>query len=59
MNDERQFKQDATRMLRELKAYTRIYFGPRCPDYDEGCACCRAWKAVDIVKELGAPLKRT
>ena len=23
--------------------YTLRIYGPRCPDYDEGCHCCKAW----------------
>lgn len=27
--------------------YTRKLFGPRCSDYEPGCACCEAWKFHD------------
>lgn len=23
------------------------YAGPRCPDYEPECPCCRAWRAFD------------
>lgn len=25
-------------------------FGPRCDEYEAGCACCRAWRWLDGVK---------
>ena len=24
-------------------------YGERCPEYQEGCACCEVWRAFDIV----------
>lgn len=27
--------------------YTRRLYGPRCPDFMHGCACCEAWKVHD------------
>lgn len=25
---------------------TEDYWGPECPDYEPGCACCAAWKLL-------------
>lgn len=27
------------------------YFGERCDDYDERCACCAAWKEYDLLSD--------
>lgn len=24
-------------------------YGKRCPDYEEGCACCQAWSVYDTI----------
>jgi len=24
--------------------YTRMFFGPKCPDYETECCVCEAWK---------------
>lgn len=26
-----------------------LAFGKRCPDYDAGCRCCRAWRQYDDI----------
>lgn len=31
------------------------WFGPRCPDYDEGCDACRAWREYDGLREPASP----
>jgi len=31
--------------------YIRRLWGPRCSDYQEGCACCEHWKEHDEVIE--------
>lgn len=31
-----------------LVRYITKYYGKRCPDYAEGCACCRVWVRFDI-----------
>lgn len=23
------------------------HFGPRCPDFEKDCICCKRWKALD------------
>ena len=30
-----------------VKAMVTEYWGERCPEYEEGCACCAAWKLFD------------
>ncbi len=27
-------------------------WGTRCPDYEENCACCKAWKYFDYLFEI-------
>ena len=27
--------------------YTRVFFGPRCPDFEPACYCCEAWDGHD------------
>ena len=29
--------------------YIRKLWGPRCPDYQEGCPCCEKWKEHDEI----------
>ena len=24
-------------------------YGKRCPDYENGCACCQAWSVYEII----------
>ena len=36
-----------TSMLEEA---VREYFGERCPDFDEGCEICLAWRELDQAK---------
>lgn len=31
--------------------YTRHFYGPRCPDFQEGCICCEAWALHDEMTE--------
>ena len=31
-------------------------YGERCSDYQAGCACCAAWRAIDRIEELEAKL---
>ena len=41
----------ATRgVVRHLERYARDYFGPRCSEFEPGCACCEMWHRVDAVK---------
>lgn len=36
--------------------YTRRFYGPRCPEFGDGCPVCEAWEQhdefVDFMKEL-------
>jgi hypothetical protein len=47
------FERDAASLIGRLTAYTRRWYGARCPDFDADCACCKAWQAVKLVKEIG------
>jgi hypothetical protein len=29
-----------------------FYWGERCPDYEEGCPTCAAWKQYDTLHEM-------
>ena len=33
------------------------HFGERCPDFEPGCPCCRAWAEFDEIKRLRAALE--
>ena len=39
-----------------LEEAIREYFGERCPDFEPGCPCCRAWAEFDSVERLRAAL---
>ncbi len=32
---------------KDLKKWIIKYYGKRCPDYEEDCPCCEAWKHYD------------
>ena len=34
------------------------YFGERCPDFEPGCPCCRAWAEFDETERLRTALLR-
>lgn len=34
-----------------LRKWMILYWGERCPDVEESCLCCRAWKAFDTIFE--------
>lgn len=37
----------------QVATWIENYFGPRCPDVETECACCRAWQGYDsLFKEL-------
>jgi hypothetical protein len=31
----------------------QFFWGDRCPDYEEGCATCVAWKQYDLMFQGG------
>jgi len=35
-----------------VKEYMIKNWGTRCPDYEENCACCKAWKYFDYLFEI-------
>ncbi|MDD5616906.1 MAG: hypothetical protein PHH85_11985 [Candidatus Methanoperedens sp.] len=35
-----------------VKEYMIKNWGSRCPDYEENCACCKAWKYFDYLFEI-------
>ena len=35
-----------------VKEYMVKNWGTRCPDYEENCACCKAWKYFDYLFEI-------
>ena len=36
----------------------REYWGERCPDFEPGCPCCRAWIEYDEITRLRADNER-
>ena len=34
-----------------VREYLEKNLGPRCPDVEEGCMCCEAWKIFDLAKK--------
>jgi hypothetical protein len=35
-----------------VKEYMVKNWGTRCPDYEENCGCCKAWKYIDYLFEI-------
>jgi len=35
-----------------MRKWVEDNWGERCPEYQEGCAICEAWKAYDYLFEL-------
>ena len=34
------------------------YFGPKCPDFEEDCPCCQAWREYEeLVVDAGGRLE--
>jgi hypothetical protein len=40
------------RSLADMAEVINHVYGPRCPDYDDGCMTCRAWKLIDDLEKL-------
>jgi hypothetical protein len=36
-------------MKEKMKEWVITNWGERCPDYEEGCPCCQAWKCYDYL----------
>ena len=32
-----------------VREWIRKYYGERCANFEEGCACCEAWKCFDYL----------
>jgi len=45
-------KQDRYRVINDLKKWLEDVVGDRCPDFDEECWSCRAWRAYDHLELL-------
>lgn len=39
-----------------LEEAIQEHFGERCPDFEPGCPCCRAWAEFDEIERLRAAL---
>jgi hypothetical protein len=35
-----------------MEAEVTEYWGPRCPDYEPECPCCKAWAHFDKTGEV-------
>lgn len=33
----------------QVETFVENYYGERCPNKGEWCACCRAWAAFDVL----------
>jgi len=38
-------------MRKQLEKWIVKNFGKRCPEFEEGCACCKAWRCFDYLME--------
>jgi hypothetical protein len=48
---ERMLRRETDIVLTRMKRYVTEYFGPRCEEFDAGCACCGAWKHYDAFEK--------
>src|SRR5262249_1490960 len=46
-NIDGQYDRDTGAMLFQLHRYIETWFGPRCPEYEGGCAVCYMWAIYD------------
>lgn len=49
MKDDEQVSQEGVRLRRFLHRWIANYWGPRCPDFEPDCPCCKAWAAFDTL----------
>jgi hypothetical protein len=47
MNIDGQYDRDTGAMLFQLHRYIETWVGPRCPEYEGGCAVCYMWAVYD------------
>jgi len=47
MNIDGQYDRDTGAMLFQLHHYIETWVGPRCPEYEGGCAVCYMWAIYD------------
>jgi hypothetical protein len=47
MNIDGQYDRDTGAMLFQLHRYIETWIGPRCPEYEGGCAVCYMWAIYD------------
>src|SRR5678815_1606021 len=45
---EKEWERMSEDFLWNFHTFITHHFGVRCRDYDDGCACCRAWKSYDL-----------
>lgn len=41
--------------MQPLGDMVESHFGPRCAEYNPDCACCRAWRWLDVVRVVVGP----
>ena len=47
-------EETALAMQALTKKWMENWWGERCPDFEENCYCCQAWKAFDVMfNEVG------
>jgi len=49
---------DALRSLLKMQPLADMvesHFGERCEEYDPDCACCRAWRWIEVVRVVVGP----
>jgi hypothetical protein len=47
MSTDEQYDHDTSAVLLRLRCYIETWFGPRCPEYEGGCAVCYMWNVYD------------
>lgn len=45
-------KHTESTIVKRLKKITTDWWGPRCEDYADECACCQAWEQTDHLIRL-------
>lgn len=42
---------------KKIKDWMKENYGKRCPEYEEGCACCTAWELYDRLVQIKPLIK--
>lgn len=51
VEEEIRFQEQRNRVVNEVTAFLLEWYGERCDEFQEGCACCERYKALDFIVE--------